>query len=136
MALPGHQQPYLHCIPGYIPGGDSCTYQEGVLIPCTIGTDRCLVGMRIGIADCGLRRMGTGTGDHLRQIAERNFHHGVAMTGVKDTAVGHAIDLAQSAGQTLRREAHFAVAPAERKEQEEQHSPHYGGSREDRFLVP
>ena len=106
------------------------------LIPCTIDIDRCLVGMRIGIADCGLRRMGTGTGDHLRQIAERNFHHGVAMTGARDMAVGHANDSAQSAGQTPRREAHFAVAPAEQKEQEEQHSPHYGGSLEDRFPVP
>ena len=136
MALPRHQQPFLHCIPGYIPGGDSCTYPEDLLIPCTIGIDRCLVGMRICIADCGPKRMGIGTGDHLRQIAGGNFHHGVAMTGAKDMPVGHAIDSAQSVGQTPRREAHFAVAPAEQKEQEELHSPHYGGSREDRFLVP
>ena len=80
--------------------------------------------------------MSIGTGDHLRQIAGRNFHHGVAMTGAKDMPVGHAIDSVLSVGQTPRREAHFAVAPAEQKEQEEQHSPHYGGSREDRFLVP
>ena len=135
MALPWHQQPFLHCIPGYIPGGDSCTYQDH-LIPCTIGIDRCLVGIWIGIADCVRRRMGIGTGDHLRQIAERNFHHRVAMTGAKDIPDDRANDSAQSVGQTPRREAHFAVAPAEQKEQEEQHSPRYGGSREDRFPVP
>ena len=135
MALPRHQQPFLRCTPGYIPGGDSCTYQDH-LIPCTIGIDRCLVGMRIGIADCVLWRMDIGTGGHLRQVAERNFHHGVAMTGAKDMAVGHANDSAQSVGQTPRQEAHFAVAPAEQKEQEEQHPQHYGGSREDHFLVP
>ena len=68
--------------------------------------------------------MGIGTGDHLRQMAGRNFHHGVAMTGAKDIPVEHANDSAQSVGQTPRREAHFAVAPVEQKEQEEQHSPH------------